>query len=230
MSLSVSTALQRRPENLAPKRPILFSAKDKTARSSDDRKPHSYFDYEINARIANVHQGRFIVGGAPDLVLTTVLGSCVAACVYDPVLGIGGMNHFLLPGREQNDAAAGDVSGPALRDGSYAMELMINEIFKRGGKARNLLVKLFGGAKVVANLSDVGSFNAEFALKYVRSEGFELVSSDLMGFSARRVQFWPASGRARVYQIPQSNLVGLGKSDLMPAETKENASGTVELF
>lgn len=190
----------------------------------------TYFDHGLCARIANVAQGQFIVGDGAELVLSTVLGSCVAACIYDPVAKVGGMNHFLLPDGKRDADAAPYEPGMALRYGSHAMELLVNGILQRGGASRRLQVKLFGGAKVVANLSDIGGFNATFAHDFVRSEGYMLVSEDLRGVAARRVQFWPGSGRARVSYLHPDHYPRLGKQDATAANRRPEPTGDIELF
>ena len=123
-------------------------------------------------------------------ILTTILGSCIAACIRDPNRGIGGMNHFLLPdgcGRDR-DARCYGVN---------AMELLINGILKRGGNRHGLEAKIFGGANVVAALSDVGARNAAFARQFLGDEGIAVVGGDIGGTSARRVQYCPKTGKAR---------------------------------
>lgn len=148
-------------------------------------------------RPEHVVQGEFRVADHPDAVLTTVLGSCVAACMRDPVLGLGGMNHFLLPGT--HDAEAG---GDAQRYGAHAMELLVNALLARGAQRSRLEVKLFGGARMLKGLTDVGASNAVFAETYLRLEGLTYAGGSLRGDQARRVQYWPGSGRARQILLP----------------------------
>jgi chemotaxis protein CheD len=135
-------------------------------------------------------QGETFVTDASDEVLTTVLGSCVAACIRDPVVAVGGMNHFLLP--DGNDKHAN-----ALCYGINAMELLINGIMKRGGVRSRMEAKLFGGANVMATLSEIGSRNAEFARRFLTDEGIRIVGGDLGGVLPRRIEYWPVTGRAR---------------------------------
>ena len=145
--------------------------------------------WEAERRI-HVVQGEFAVTADPDTVLTTILGSCVAACMSDPVAGVGGMNHFLLPGEDSDDT-------DSLRYGVHAMELLVNGLLKLGARRGRLEAKLFGGARVVRGLSDVGRQNAEFAERFLRNEGIQSAGGDLGGQCARRIQFWAADGRAR---------------------------------
>ncbi|MDR3528775.1 MAG: hypothetical protein P4L57_16005 [Rhizomicrobium sp.] len=134
--------------------------------------------------------GDTYVTADPEEVLTTILGSCISACIRDSSAGIGGMNHFLLPDGNSGDRAARCY-------GINAMELLINDILKHGGDRRRLEAKLFGGANVVAALTDVGSRNIAFARQFLNDEGISIVGGDVGGDLARRIQFAPASGRAR---------------------------------
>ncbi len=137
-----------------------------------------------------IMQGDYYVSDRPDEVLTTILGSCISACIRDPVAGLGGMNHFLLPEGSGADANA-------QRFGVNAMEKLINGILGRGGDRRRLEAKLFGGANVIAALSSVGTRNAAFARRFLEDEGIGLAGGDVGGTHPRRIQFWPSSGRAR---------------------------------
>lgn len=138
----------------------------------------------------HVGQGEHQVSADPSVMLTTVLGSCVAMCLRDPDAGIGGMNHFLLP----EAATAG--SGAARRYGAYAMELLINAVLQAGGRRERLEAKLFGGGRMFDSLQDVGRANADFAERYLRDEGIPVIGGSLRGPGARRIQFWPVTGRA----------------------------------
>ena len=141
-------------------------------------------------RKVNIVQGEHAVCADPQVVFTTLLGSCVAACLYDPVCKIGGMNHFLLPGQRDH----GDIDG--VRFGVHAMELLVNALLNGGAQRERLEAKLFGGARMVGGLVDVGRDNAEFAMGFLKAEGVAHIGGSLGGSAARRVQFWPASGRA----------------------------------
>ena len=141
-------------------------------------------------RRINIVQGEYHVSAEKDLSITTLLGSCVAACISDPVAGVGGMNHFLLPG---TDAA----SPMAARHGVHLMELLINGLLKQGAMRHRLEAKLFGGARTMLGLGDIGSANARFAEAFLRREGIVSPGGSLGGETGRRIQFWPASGRVR---------------------------------
>lgn len=143
----------------------------------------------------NIIQGEFKVSDDPHVVLTTLLGSCVAACIRDPVAKIGGMNHFLLPG----DAGAA-------RDeqmGVHLMELLLNGLMRKGAQRDRLEAKIFGGARMMAGLSDIGAKNAEFAKRFLSYEGVKLVGGDCGGTQGRRIQFSPSTGRALQSYIAQ---------------------------
>lgn len=141
-------------------------------------------------RIETVVQGQYRISADPQVVLSTVLGSCVAACFFDAEARIGGMNHYLLPD-------GGPQGEPDLKYGAMAMELLINDLLKRGAARHRLRVKLFGGAQIVANLGTIGERNVAFGKSYVTREGFQILSESLGGRHARRLQFAPTTGAAR---------------------------------
>ncbi len=148
------------------------------------------FGQKDGATPHHVIQGEQKISSDPNAVLTTILGSCVSACLRDPIAGIGGMNHFLLPGAEAG-------SGAAERFGVHAMELLVNAMLERGAARHRLEAKLFGGAKTINGLSEVGNMNAAFAEAFLRRERISNVGGCLRGDRGRRIQFWPVSGRAR---------------------------------
>ncbi len=140
----------------------------------------------------HVVQGEFYVTSDPQVVLTTILGSCVAACICDPVAQVGGMNHFLLPGDGQRTEG-----GESLRYGAYSMELLINGLLRLGAQRNRLEGKLFGGGRMLQGLTDVGLLNADFGERFLKDEGISNVGGSLRGDRGRRIQFWPTNGRAR---------------------------------
>lgn len=147
-------------------------------------------------RVETVVQGSYRISAERTVVLSTVLGSCVAVCLHDPVARIGGMNHFLL-------AEDRGGSSASVKYGTHAMELLINDLLKNGARRDGLVAKAFGGASMSANLADIGSTNADFARRFLKREGIRIAAESLGGELARRVRFWPASGQARVLQIPR---------------------------
>src|SRR5690606_24746526 len=149
--------------------------------------------------VTTVHQGDCLVSGETDLTYSTVLGSCVSACVRDVVAKVGGMNHFLLA---EQSGSAKDRYGASARYGAFAMEQLINKVLTRGtGKKANLEIKLFGGGKINSVLDDVGAKNIEFVRQFLEDEGYVVTSEDLGGSYARRVLFKPYSGRAFVRRL-----------------------------
>ncbi|PWC54352.1 chemotaxis protein [Azospirillum sp. TSO22-1] len=155
------------------------------------RSDGSYYDPEFKAYVVPVVLGHHRISSRADDMLVTTLGSCIAACLHDPVARVGGMNHFLLPG-----APAEGGIGIATRYGSVAMERLINDLLARGAQKERLEVKLFGGARVIESSMDVGVANAAFALDFVEREGLTLAGRDLGGATGRRVHFFPTTGKA----------------------------------
>lgn len=149
--------------------------------------------------VTTVHQGDCHVSDATDLTYSTVLGSCISACIRDRVANVGGMNHFLLA---EQSGSARDRYGASARYGAFAMEQLINRVLSRGtGNKANLEIKVFGGGKINSSLDDVGRKNIEFVRQFLLDEGYVAVSADLGGSYARRVLFKPYSGRAFVKRL-----------------------------
>jgi chemotaxis protein CheD len=153
-----------------------------------------------NSTSVTLLQGEYRVSTDPSVVFSTVLGSCIAACIYDAENGVGGMNHFLLA-----NANGGAVSA---RYGIHAMELLINGVMKKGAERRNLKAKVFGGAKMSANLSDIGASNAKFVQQFLMDEGIPCISSSVGGTSARRVRFHPTTGSAQQTRVADDRRLG----------------------
>jgi chemotaxis protein CheD len=169
-------------------------------------------------RRVHLVQGECRVTDDPNVVLATTLGSCVAACIRDPVARVGGMNHFLLP-----ESSEGLVS---LRYGAFAMELLINGLLSKGGRRNRMEAKLFGGGRLSEGLADIGEKNATFARDFLAREGITFAGGSLGGGLARRIQFWPVSGRAR-----QQSLARADSLLFQPVAPRHGAEhGAVELF
>ncbi len=163
-----------------------------------------------------IAQGEFAVGDRPETVIQTILGSCVAVCLRDPVMGLGGMNHILLP-----DGGPGRIGAASF--GASDMERLMNALIKRGALRERLEAKVFGGAAVVTGLSDIGARNAAFVRSFLAAEGIVTLSENLGGDRPRQVRFWPESGRA------QHRFVGL--TEVNEPRVPETARGNgVELF
>lgn len=156
----------------------------------NDRTPVTYI---------HVVQGDYVVSDRPNTVLTTILGSCVSTCISDPVAGVGGMNHFLLPG-----TASGDTQ--SIRYGLYAMELLINGLLKNGANKARLEAKLFGGAAMGDGFGRIGEANGKFAQEFLANEGIACVAQSLGGTNARRIRFTPTTGYAQQLIVQAEQL------------------------
>lgn len=168
--------------------------------------------------VTTVHQGDCHVSNAPDVTLSTVLGSCISACVRDTVANIGGMNHFLLA---EQSGSAKDRYGASARYGAFAMEQLINTVLSRGtGKKTNLEIKVFGGGNINSSLNDVGAKNIEFIRDFLVNEGYRAAAEDLGGTFARRVLFKPHSGRAFVKRLDSSENAVIARDEMATARTR----------
>ncbi|HEX5806792.1 MAG TPA: chemoreceptor glutamine deamidase CheD [Macromonas sp.] len=196
---------------------------------SRSRKPGeaSFFfhDQHFKYNAAKVLPGEYFVA-QEDLVVQTVLGSCIAACIWDSRLRIGGMNHFMLP------EGGGDTSG---RYGSYAMELLINELVKMGSSREYMQAKVFGGGAVVAGMTsmNVGERNTKFVIDYLATERIPIVSKDVLDIYPRKVVFFPVSGKAMVKRLAHAHPDTLETQERQGSASKvvqATAGGSVDLF
>ncbi|PID61470.1 MAG: chemotaxis protein CheD [Gammaproteobacteria bacterium] len=163
----------------------------------------SWWDSQFRRHAVRVLPGEFYVTRG-DEVVSTVLGSCVTACIRDADAGIGGINHFMLPERTDSDPLANCELDARARYGSCAMEQLIDTIVAHGGQHERLEVKLFGGAQVLPSGTEVGRRNIEFALAYLASGRLQLAGRDLGGVNPRRLLYFPATGRVLVKRLPVS--------------------------
>ncbi|PWK81086.1 chemoreceptor glutamine deamidase CheD [Fulvimonas soli] len=194
-----------------------------------------FWDSTHNCPTVKVLPGEFYVSGHEEVV-STVLGSCVSACIYDPRRRLGGMNHFMLPApsgegaRERDDWTC--TVGRAARYGNDAMEQLINAILKAGGQRADLEVKIFGGGRVLAQMTDVGRRNIEFVQHYIETERLKLVAADVGDVYPRQVQFFPASGKVRVRQLKRAADAGVVAEEKQYLKRLANdpIKGEVELF
>ena len=156
-------------------------------------------DGRFPCEIASILPGEFFVSREP-MIVCTVLGSCVSACIRDPIAGVGGMNHFMLPAPK--DGHANDSwGGESTRYGSFAMEQLVNEILKRGGLKHRLEVKLFGGGRIHEGNFTVGAANVQWALDYMKTEGLAPITTDLGGVHPRKIYYFTKSGRVLMKRI-----------------------------
>lgn len=168
-----------------------------------------------------------------DEIITTVLGSCVSACIHDPEAGVGGMNHFMLPEPSANGGRWGDSeAGRCTRYGSDAMEQLVNAILKAGGVRERLRVKIFGGGRMFAKMADIGQRNIEFVHKYLAAEGLQIAAEDLGGAHPRQLRFHPHSGRTQVRRLRSSADAALASREqsYLKQLAIDPIKGEVELF
>jgi chemotaxis protein CheD len=185
-----------------------------------------FFDAHFKADTVKVLPGEYFVHDE-DLLIMTTLGSCIAACLWDRERRIGGLNHFMLP-----DGGGAMESG---RYGSYAMELLINEMLKRGANRLTLEAKVFGGGAVVSGMNtlNVGERNTAFVMDYLKTERIPVVSKDVLDVYPRKVCFFPASGKAMVKRLAATNTDALLAQDRAAAKAVLPAAGgggSVDLF
>lgn len=160
-------------------------------------------------RIVTIVQGDCAVSADPDLVYSTILGSCVSICMYDPEAGIGGVNHFLLPEGDGDDREQAKY-------GAYLIELLINELIKSGAEKSRLVSKVFGGGHLNGMFQDIGALNVAFARHYLANEGIPILSESTGGSQARRLQFVPTTGAAR------QRIVSVVLDEHVPAKPRAN--------
>lgn len=190
--------------------------------------PNHYFDRSFNIQAAKILPGEYYVT-ARDMLLVTVLGSCVAACIRDPIAGVGGMNHFMLP--------EGDPHNPlstSARYGGYAMEMLVNQLIKQGAARNRLEAKVFGGGAVMRGFTtqNVGGRNSEFVLEYLATEKIRLIAQDLQDIYPRKVYFWANTGRVLVKKLKQvhNNTILDRESEYGTRISTSRLAGEVELF
>lgn len=199
-----------------------------TAKSVHGATGGRYYDTRLGKNVVRILPGDYQVTG-DDVGLVTTLGSCVSACIRDVVSGIGGINHFMLPDSELN---AENVS--SARYGSYAMEVLINELLKHGARRENLEAKVFGGANVLSSITscDVGLRNAEFVRHYLDNEQIPIAAEDMGDSCPRKIVFFPKTGRVLVMRLSKA----LNRAELDAERVyqeglrKKPVAGAVELF
>jgi len=194
---------------------------------------HRFWDPASARWTAKVLPGEFYVT-RHDEAISTVLGSCISACISERRLGCGGMNHFMLP-EDGGGSAHGwtdPATGLATRYGSHAMECLINELLKLGGRREHLEIKLFGGGRILASMTDVGARNASFVRAYLRSEGLKVAAEDLGDIYPRRVIFFPETGRVRVRRLQPLEATAIAERErrYQGDLARHSGGGDVELF
>ncbi|HUW27694.1 MAG TPA: chemoreceptor glutamine deamidase CheD [Sulfuriferula sp.] len=189
-----------------------------------------YFDRTFGCEAAKILPGEYYFTGK-EMLIVTVLGSCVAACIRDRVSGVGGMNHFMLPD------SGNDVDSPlsaSMRYGAYAMEVLINQLLKAGARRENLEAKVFGGGNVLRGFTtiNVGERNAQFVLDYLRAENVRVMAEDLNDIHPRKVYFFPRTGKVLVKKLKQLNNYTLVKREQDYASRLKSTpvGGEIDLF
>jgi len=191
-----------------------------------------YWDRQLQLPAAKILPGEFYVSIQGEMI-ATVLGSCISACIRDRKLGIGGMNHFMLPdsGSKHSSWENSEVSA-SLRYGNWAMEFLINEILKQGGQRKNLEVKLFGGGQVLANMTDIGRRNIDFAFAYLKNEQLNVVAQDVGDIYPRKVLYFPDTGAVKIKKLKKhhNDTVEKREQEYIRTISKAPSAGEIELF
>ena len=189
-----------------------------------------YYDRTFDCDAAKILPGEYYYTGK-DMLIVTVLGSCVSACIRDRVKGLGGMNHFMLPD------GGGDGASPvsaSMRYGTYAMEVLINDLLKAGARRENLEAKVFGGGNVLRGLTalNVGERNAAFVRAYLKAEGIRVLAEDLNDIFPRKVYFFPRTGRVLVKKLRElnNNTLVNREQDYASRLATKDIGGEVDLF
>jgi chemotaxis protein CheD len=189
-----------------------------------------YYDRTFDCDAAKILPGEFYCT-FKDMLIVTVLGSCVAACIRDRVSGIGGMNHFMLPDGGDSD---NPLISASARYGTFAMEVLINELLKNGARRDNLEAKVFGGGNVLRGLTalNVGERNAAFVRAYLKAEGIRVIAEDLNDIFPRKVYFFPRTGRVLVKKLRElnNNTLVNREQDYASRLQGGKVGGEVELF
>ena len=187
-----------------------------------------YYDRHFDSEAAKILPGEYFVTDS-GMLLVTVLGSCVAACIRDTKTGMGGMNHFMLP-----DDGGRETVGASARYGTYAMEVLINHLLKMGARRNSLEAKVFGGGAVMASLSssNVGTRNAEFVLNYLKVEKIPIVAKDLLDSYPRKVYYFPDTGRVMVKKLHRvhNETLFTREKDYKDRLSGSKVEGDIELF
>ncbi|MDE2605608.1 MAG: chemoreceptor glutamine deamidase CheD [Burkholderiales bacterium] len=190
--------------------------------------PLQYFDREFRVDAVKILPGQY--HAARGGMITTVLGSCVSTCLWDPVERIGGMNHFMLPG---DTASPGSPWAASARLGVYAMEVVINEMLRLGADRRRLVAKVFGGARLLAGFDrlDVGAKNSEFVLEFLRVEGIRVLAQDLLDVTPRKVHFFVATGVVQVKRLAMTPSEPVERREREYLKRLDGGrSGDIEIF
>lgn len=191
-----------------------------------------YWDPHNRMPAAKILPGEYYVTKNNEII-TTVLGSCVSACMHDVVAGVGGMNHFMLPiSTGQGWGSDKDLVSTANRYGNFAMEHMINEILKHGGRKQHIEVKIFGGGRIISSMTHIGEMNIRFVRTYLENEGLRLAGEDVGDIYPRKVIYFPATGRVLVKKLKQlrNNVIVEREQQYHSDIERKPLAGEIELF
>ena len=184
-------------------------------------------DPETGQTFVKIHSGDCYVTAEPNEVLVTILGSCIAVCVRDPVAQVGGMNHFLLPGDEKGTG----LTSAGARYGVNAMEQLINAVLKAGGRKDRLEIKVFGGGNVIRTSSPIGTKNAVFIREFLFREGFRITAQDLEGELPRRIHYYPTTGKVMLRKLRRrEDLLVAEEEKRTQMQLKQTIEGDIDLF
>ena len=189
-----------------------------------------YFDKSFNVETAKILPGEYYATGR-EMMLVTVLGSCVTACIRDRLSGIGGMNHFMLPDARQDEE---NPVSPSARYGAFAMEVLINSLITLGAQRTLLEAKVFGGGNVLQGMTalNIGQRNADFALQFLKAERIRVVAQDLVDVYPRKVYYFPRSGKVLIKKLRNlhNDTIFRRESEYSARLVQEEVAGDVELF
>lgn len=192
-----------------------------------------YWDRERNLFAAKILPGEYYVTTQEEIIVT-VLGSCVAACIRDRVFRIGGMNHFMLPVRldDGDDSWKSTSLSAATRYGNFAMEHLINDILKHGGLRKNLEVKIFGGGRILAQMTDIGHRNIAFVTDYIKTEGLRLAAENVGDIYPRKVVYNPLTGKVLMKKLRSmhNNTIVERETAYLDQLQQEPVAGEIDLF
>ena len=190
-----------------------------------------YWDKYHKVYAAKILPGEYYVTMHGEMIVT-VLGSCISACIRDRVFGIGGMNHFMLPVGEEDGSSSNTWNSAATRYGNFAMEALINDILKNGGRRENLEIKVFGGGMILENMTDIGKKNINFVRDFIKTEGFSLLAEDLGDIYPRKVHYFPQSGKILMKKLRSlhNNTIVDRETSYMDRLESKPVDGEIDLF
>ncbi len=209
--------------------PDHFYSDDTDLRHPHEGEPKRFFDPKFKHYAVKIMPGTHYVTSRHDEMLVTTLGSCVSACIRDTALGVGGMNHFMLP---ESDTGKWGGSSAAMRYGNHAMETLLNDILAMGGAKNRMEIKLFGGGHVLNSSNLVGEKNVQFVERYLKNEHLAPSSQHLGGTQARKIIFFPKTGVVKMKLLPHAfdEEVVMSERKLSTNLNHQEIEGSVELF